>query len=437
MNDFELDVQNTDGRIDNGGNITLGVGGNISLSGALTATLDNTGGLIGSDTSLTIASSGALTAQGDATFQILNSDNGTGGSPGQISGSATIDVGTGGDFSANSLTALINDRHGGSIGSSAILRLAIGGALSIANDVFAGISTRNDGTGGGTIGSDATVNLSAGSISVGGAFTTFVSTNGGGSITGNALNLVNVSGDMIVQGPILVDIADTGFNEITIPIASPMGAAIYTNGQGTIGGNAIVNVIASQNISAPGTIFFTVANGNYQGFGPGTIGGDAQLNVTASNLSSGALFDDIYNYGGGSIGRDAIISLNLSNGFTATGDAELELWAATRHAAEFERLIGKPLRVEVSTSHAEHSHHPARVSREAVRRRGHRRLGQNHAARPAGQMADGGRPPSVRHRMELVRAGEGGHQSREEKERAHPDDVQSAPRHGLRRSPAV
>ena len=312
MNDFELDVQNTDGRIDNGGNITLGVGGNISLSGALTATLDNTGGLIGSDTSLTITSSGALAAQGDATFQILNSDNGTGGSPGQISGSATIDVGTGGDFSANSLTALINDRHGGSIGSSAILRLAIGGALSTANDVFAGISTRNDGTGGGTIGSDATVNLSSGSISVGGAFTTFVSTNGGGSITGNALNLVNVSGDMIVQGPILVDIADTGFNEINPPhfIAGghiggdatvmlsaqnivtsstatgipgidtmALEASIYTNGQGTIGGNAIVNVLASQNISAPGTVFFDVANGNYMGFGPGTIGGDAQVAI--------------------------------------------------------------------------------------------------------------------------------------------------------------
>ena len=34
----------------------------------------------------------------------------------------------------------------------------------------------------------------------------------------------------------------------------------------------------------------------------------------------------------------------------ATGDAELELWAATRHAAEFERVIGKPLRVEVSAA---------------------------------------------------------------------------------------
>ena len=47
-----------------------------------------------------------------------------------------------------------------------------------------------------------------------------------------------------------------------------------------------------------------------------------------------------------------------------TGDAELELWAATRHAAPFERLIGKPLRVEVSgQSHAEQPHDTARYTR--------------------------------------------------------------------------
>src|SRR5947199_3510814 len=41
-------------------------------------------------------------------------------------------------------------------------------------------------------------------------------------------------------------------------------------------------------------------------------------------------------------GDDGLLQLR------ATGDAELELWAATRHAAEFERLIGKPLRVEAT-----------------------------------------------------------------------------------------
>ena len=41
-------------------------------------------------------------------------------------------------------------------------------------------------------------------------------------------------------------------------------------------------------------------------------------------------------------GEDALLQLRT------TGDAELELWAANRHAVPFERLIGKPLRVEVS-----------------------------------------------------------------------------------------
>src|SRR5205807_150208 len=103
-------------------------------------------------------------------------------------------------------------------------------------------------------------------------------------------------------------------------------ASIYPNGSGTIGGSAIVNVLASQNISAPGTVFFTVANGNFMGTGGGTIGGDALVNVSGSNLSTGALFDDIYNYGGARIGRDAIISLNISNSFTATGNTEFAIF---------------------------------------------------------------------------------------------------------------
>src|SRR4029077_5613084 len=65
-------------------------------------------------------------------------------------------------------------------------------------------------------------------------------------------------------------------------------------------------------------------------------------------------------------GEDGLLQLRTS------GDAELELWAANRHPAAFERLIDKPLRVEVSspassgsaaggTSHVEQSHHPPRI----------------------------------------------------------------------------
>ena len=116
-----------------------------------------------------------------------------------------------------------------------------------------------------------------------------------------------------------------------------------------------------------------------------------------------------------------------------TGDAELELWAAARHATPFERLTGKPLRLEVSGhAYAEQPDTTARISGQAVRRRGHRRLGQDDAAGAAGEVAERGGPPRVRHRMELVRPGQGGDQKREKEKLAHPDDVQPAARHGLR-----
>ena len=115
------------------------------------------------------------------------------------------------------------------------------------------------------------------------------------------------------------------------------------------------------------------------------------------------------------------------------GDAELELWTAMRHAAPFERLTGKPLRIEVgSVTYAEQPHATARVSGQAVRRRGHRRLGQDDAAGAAGEVVERRRTPRLRHRMELVRPRQGGDQDRQEEKRAHPDDVQPAARDGLR-----
>jgi exopolyphosphatase/guanosine-5'-triphosphate,3'-diphosphate pyrophosphatase len=126
-------------------------------------------------------------------------------------------------------------------------------------------------------------------------------------------------------------------------------------------------------------------------------------------------------------GEDALLQLRTS------GDAELELWAGNRHVSPFERVVGKPLRLEVSRqTYVEQSHETARVPGEALRSGGNRRLGEDHPARAAGEVADRGRPPRVRHRMELVRPGEGSDQDGEEKERAHPDDVQPAARHRLR-----
>jgi exopolyphosphatase/guanosine-5'-triphosphate,3'-diphosphate pyrophosphatase len=78
----------------------------------------------------------------------------------------------------------------------------------------------------------------------------------------------------------------------------------------------------------------------------------------------------------------------------AAGDAELELWAAQRHVAPLEAVLGKPIRFEVAGpayeerhTHADEPDHGARVSRKAVRRRRDRRIRKDDATGAAGQVA--------------------------------------------------
>jgi exopolyphosphatase/guanosine-5'-triphosphate,3'-diphosphate pyrophosphatase len=77
-----------------------------------------------------------------------------------------------------------------------------------------------------------------------------------------------------------------------------------------------------------------------------------------------------------------------------TGDAELELWAAHRHVAPLEQVLGKPIRFEVAGSdykehpvNAQQADHAARVPGKAVRGGRHRRVGKDDAAGPARKMA--------------------------------------------------
>ena len=113
-----------------------------------------------------------------------------------------------------------------------------------------------------------------------------------------------------------------------------------------------------------------------------------------------------------------------------TGDAELELWAAHRQIEPFQALVGKPVRVSAGrVSYAEQPERTARVSGQAVRGGGHRRIGQDHAAGAAGKVAQRRGAARVRDRMELVGAGESGDQGRQKKERLDADDLQPVARH--------
>jgi exopolyphosphatase/guanosine-5'-triphosphate,3'-diphosphate pyrophosphatase len=100
--------------------------------------------------------------------------------------------------------------------------------------------------------------------------------------------------------------------------------------------------------------------------------------------------------------RDGSVDIRL----VAKGDAELELWAAGRHAQPLAEVLDRPVNFTLAPGgrrqkngppHAEHAHDTAHVSRQAVRRRRDRRVGQDDAARAAGQVADRARPPGVPH----------------------------------------
>ena len=117
-----------------------------------------------------------------------------------------------------------------------------------------------------------------------------------------------------------------------------------------------------------------------------------------------------------------------------TGDAELELWAAARHAAPFERLIGKaaPHRSQRTRHMLNNLTQPHEYPGKLFVVEGIDGSGKTTQLGAAGEVAERGGPPRVRHRMELVRPRQGGDQDREEEKRADPDDVQPAARHGLR-----
>ena len=74
------------------------------------------------------------------------------------------------------------------------------------------------------------------------------------------------------------------------------------------------------------------------------------------------------------------------------GPVELERWAAHRQLRPLSKTA-RPARRDRGhvATYAEHADNAARVSRQAVRRRGHRRLGKDDAAWPAGEVADRGR----------------------------------------------
>ena len=279
---------------------------NISTGGNLDGEIDNfSSGSITESANLNFNVAGNLTSQGDATFQILNNDGG------HIGNSANISVTTGGDLTANSIFAFVSNRNGGGIGSAANMSFNIGGALSTTGDATFAISNRNDESGGGTIGGDVNLTLTATSISAGGFLFTDVSANRGGHIMGSAHNTVDAGG-LLSGGTLDFEIENAGFDtgggfvpggtidadailSVTASGISTSGdyfnEIIANDGGGHIGGNATVNLLASS-MDVATNAYFDILNGpNGEGTPAGSIGGNAAIQVNVGNMLVGGLID--------------------------------------------------------------------------------------------------------------------------------------------------
>ena len=321
-----------------GGDASIAVGAtNISTANNFDVDITNPNRQIGGNALINVAASNGINIAGDATFQIQNSDGG------HIGGDANISVGTSEDLTANSINALVNNRNGGTIASGAALSFDIGGNLTTQGDASFGITNRNDGGGGGVINGDVTIDLTAANVSIGGGLLTDISTNRGGHIA-SAFNHVGVGSSLMAQGYLDFEIENAGFllNDTFLPggtidsdaildvragnistATDYFNALISNDGGGHIGGNAIINVVATGGINAATDAFFTITNNqNDQGPPAGTIGGDAAINVTAANVSTGGrLFAVIDNSGGGTIGGSADLAFGLTGDVTSQGDA--------------------------------------------------------------------------------------------------------------------
>jgi len=315
-----------------------------TMPGALSALIDNGGGNIGGSASINFDLSGNLTSASDANFSIDNSNGG------HIDGNANILVTTGENLTANSFSAFINNRNSGAIDLGTHLTFDIGSDFTTQSDATLVISNRDEGGGGGTTGGNASINLSAANMSVGGDLVTDISASRAGHIMGSASNIVSATGDIVANGSLIFQIESAGYalngsfvpggfvpggtidGDATLNVSAnsfstangDFEANIFSSGGGHIGGNAMVNVLASS-MDVATNAYFNILNGQNGVDTPaGTIGGNAAINVSATNISGSTLNGTIDNTGG-SIGGSCNLNFNLTSGLTTTGGAFFEI----------------------------------------------------------------------------------------------------------------
>ncbi len=253
---------------------------------------------------------GDLVAQGGAIFTIQSTGFNFIGGPfiggGTIGGDATLILNVGNVTTGDLLDLEIDNNAAGNIGGNASMTLLATGNIDSQTDAFFDIVNTAD--------LDGTTLLPSGTI--GGAATIVASVNGAIDVQGNGEFAVlnNVFRFLAGGGTIGGD----GIVALTAASISTGGffQPLVNNNNGTIGGTAAVGIGVTGDISVGTITFFNLLNSG------GVIGGDAISGFTAANFSSGSTFEfQIVNDAGGSIGGDASLEAALSGSLTSPSTA--------------------------------------------------------------------------------------------------------------------
>jgi hypothetical protein len=354
----------TGGHIGGGAAITVNVNGALTDTGRADVSIYNygfgdgsPGGFIGSNASVNLTA-GSITTSGDTVFSIENFSGGS------IGGSAAVTV-TAGSLSAGELAAEI--ANGNFTGGSGSLAGRITGAASITFNISGALvvagsdgndgdepnrtvfdidnSGFGDGSPAGYIGSDASINISAGSISeTGKGLSLLIFNFGGGTIAGNAslsLNAGSVTANsllFVIDNSLSGSIGGNATINMNVSgdintVAGAIRAFVDNGGLAShIKGDATINVLGSTGINAGDGAFFAIVNEDAGGgtFG-GTIDGNALVHVTANHLSTEALapssfnlFGTIHN-SGGKIGGNCDVKFDISGAITTAGRASFDI----------------------------------------------------------------------------------------------------------------
>jgi hypothetical protein len=267
----------------------MSIGGNVT-SGPFVADIENGHGHIGTSATVDFHAAGSLNATGVDFLDIYNKS-------GTIGSDATLNV-SANDLSVGELQTIIWN-NAGIINGVAAVDGQISGDVVATGDIFFDIQNNDEGSGPGTIGSDATVNVTADNISTGGTLTADILNYTGGTIGGDAA--VNISAG-------------------SIPTVGSLFADIFNYNSGHIVGSANINFNLTGDLTTAGDATLFITNNP-----AGTIGSDAMINVTANNITANSLFAQIDNRNGGSIGEGANVTLNVGGNLTTQGDATFQI----------------------------------------------------------------------------------------------------------------